>query len=197
MKFETHNVYHVYNQGNNKQNLFFTDEDYMKFLELYQDNIHPFVDTLAWCLIPNHFHFMVSVKENSVDVKQGGLLLDSVSNGFRKLLSAYSHYYNKKYNYSGSVFRPKTKSKQLEIKGNENYFINCFYYINQNAWRHGLVVHPSLWKFSSYHFYAGNRAKGLCNKKAAEEICEYDSKTFQHLVEQRLPDNLVDNLFAI
>lgn len=196
MKFEAHNAYHVYNQGNDRQNLFISDEDYIKFLKLYQKYIHPFVDTLAWCLLPNHFHFMVSVKDNRVDVKQGGLSLDSVSNGFRKLLSAYSHYFNKKYNHSGSVFRPKTKSKHLEIKGKENYFINCFYYIHQNAWRHGLVAHPSLWKFSSYHFYAGNKTISLCSKKAAEQICEYDIQTFQFLMEQRLPDVLLNGLFS-
>ncbi|MBX9784779.1 MAG: hypothetical protein K2X48_15935 [Chitinophagaceae bacterium] len=194
MKFQPHSVYHVYNQGNNQQQLFFANEDYLKFLELYELYIHSYVDTIAWCLIPNHFHFMFSVKENCVPVKQGGLVLDSVSNGFRKLLSAYAHYFNTQTNRSGSVFRPKTKAKELEVKGNRNYYINCFYYLHQNAWRHGLVTHASLWKYSSYHFYAGNRIKSLCNKKLAEEFCEYDIQTFATLVEKRLPDDLIDGL---
>jgi putative transposase len=190
MKFQPNGIYHVYNQGNNQQQLFFTDADYVKFLELYESYISPYTDTIAWCLIPNHF--MLSVNENCVEVKQGGLLLDSVSNGFRKLLSAYAHYFNTQYKHSGSVFRPKTKAKELEIKGSENYYINCFYYIHQNAWRHGLVTNPSLWKYSSYHFYSGKRAKSLCNKKAAVEICEYDIKTFTTLVGFRLPDGLIN-----
>jgi putative transposase len=190
MKFQPHSIYHVYNQGNNQQQLFFGDEDYIKFLELFETYISPYVDTIAWCLIPNHFHFMLSVKENCVEVKQGGLVLDSVSNGFRKLLSAYAHYFNAQYKHSGSVFRPKTK--ELTIKGSRNYFINCFYYIHQNAWRHGLVKHSSFWKFSSYHFYAGSRMKSLCNKKMAEEVCEYDIKTFATLVDLRLPDELIN-----
>jgi putative transposase len=194
MKFQPHNTYHVYNQGNNQQQLFFTHYDYVKFLELYESYIHPFVDTVAWCLIPNHFHFMFSVKENCVEVKQGNLLLNSVSNGFRKLLSAYAHYFNAQYQYSGSVFRPKTKSKELEIKGSKNYCINCFYYIHQNAVRHELVKHASEWKYSSYHYYNGTRLKSLCNKQIAADFCEYDCNTFEFLVEQRLPDELLDGL---
>jgi hypothetical protein len=131
---------------------------------------------------------MFSVKENCINVKQGGLVLDSVSNGFRKLLSAYAHQFNRNHQQTGSVFRPKTKVKELEVKESNNYFINCFYYLHQNAWRHGLVKHPSQWKFSSYRFYAGNRIKSLCNKKVAEDICEYDIKTFAALVDQRLHD---------
>jgi REP element-mobilizing transposase RayT len=195
MKFRPHSIYHVYNQGNNHQQLFFGEEDYVKFLELYESYIQPYVDTIAWCLIPNHFHFMLFVKENCVEVKQGGLILDSVTNGFRKLLSAYAHYFNEKHQHSGSVFRPKTKAKELEIKSKTNYYMNCFYYIHQNAWRHGLVKHSSLWKFSSYSFYAGKRIKSLCNKNVAKDVCEYDIKTFVMLVEQSLPDDLLNGLF--
>jgi putative transposase len=195
MKFQPHCVYHVYNQGNNSEQLFYNEENYILFLKLFSKYVLPYVDVLAWCLIPNHYHFMISVKENCVPVKQGNIMLDSVSNGFRNISSAYAHLFNKEHQHTGSVFRPKTKSKLLEANTRENYFINCFYYIHQNAWRHGLVTHPSLWKFSSYHFFAGTRAISLCNKKLAEEICEYDIQTFQNSVEQRLPDELVSSLF--
>lgn len=195
MKFQPTSVYHVYNQGNNSKQLFYKEEDYILFLELFSKYVHPYVDVIAWCLIPNHFHFMLSVNENCVAVKQGNIMLDSVSNGFRNISSAYAHLFNKEHSHTGSVFRPKTKSKLLEVSIKENYFINCFYYIHQNAWRHGLVTHPSLWKFSSYHFYTGNRVISLCNKKLAEEICEYDIHTFKDLAEQRLPDELVSNLY--
>jgi putative transposase len=195
MKFQPHSIYHIYNQGNNQQQLFFSDDDYIYFLQLYKTYIHPYVDTIAWCVLPNHFHFMISVKENCVEVKQGSLIIDSVSNGFRKLLSAYAHRFNSETKKSGSVFRPKTKAKELDSSGNINYHINCFYYLHQNAVRHGLVTHASMWKFSSYHFYTGKRIKSLCNKNAAEEICEYDIKTFETLVDIRLPDELIDKLF--
>ena len=194
MKFLPNNVYHVYNQGNNQQQLFYAEDDYKRFLELYSSYVLPYSDVLAWCLIPNHYHFMLSVKENCVPVMQGNIMLDSVSNGFRNLSGAYAHEYNKAYHKSGSVFRPKTKSKNLSDDKSFMSYLNCFYYIHQNAWRHGIVSHVSLWKYSSYHFYAGTRKQSICNSDLARQLCEFNPATFVKLVEQRLPDELVASL---
>jgi putative transposase len=197
MKFIPQNVYLVYNQGNNHQQLFYKDEDYRKFLELFSDYVLPYTDVLAWCLIPNHYHFMLSVKNNCVPVKQGNIMLDSVSNGFRNLSSSYAHLFNKSHTGTGSVFRPKTKSKNLnELTGTLSY-LNCFYYIHQNAWRHGLVSHASLWKYSSYHFYIGNRKKSICNLELAVQLREFNPETFAKLVDRRIPDEMINSLFDL
>jgi putative transposase len=109
MKFLPQQLYHVYNQGNNQQNIFLRDVHFLYFLKLYTAYIVPHCDTLAWCLMHNHFHFMIATDQRCLDVKQqGGLLLDPVTNGFRKLLSAYAHEFNIKNNRSGALFRPKT-----------------------------------------------------------------------------------------
>ncbi len=197
MKFLHNNVYHVYNQGNNQQQLFYTEDDYKRFLKLFSSYVLPYADVLAWCLIPNHYHFMLSVKENCVQVKQGNIILDSVSNGFRNLSAAYAHAYNKAHQKSGSVFRPKTKSKNLTDDQTAMSYLNCFYYIHQNAWRHGIVSHVALWKYSSYHFYAGTRKQSICNMELARQLCEFDSATFIKLTEQRVPDELVASFFEI
>lgn len=195
MKFLPNNVYHVYNQGNNQQQLFYADNDYKRFLELFSSYVLPYADVLAWCLIPNHYHFMLSVKENCVPVKQGNIMLDSVSNGFRNLSGAYAHAYNKAHQKSGSVFRPKTKSKNLSDDRDSMSYLNCFYYIHQNAWRHGIVSHVSLWKYSSYHFYVGTRKQSICNSELASQLCEFNPVTFIKLVEQSLPDEIVASFF--
>ena len=86
MKFAPDNIYHVYNQGNNKYLLFIHDVHYYYFLELYQSYLVPFCETLCLCLMPNHFHFMIYTDERCTELKkQGGLLLDPVTNGIRKL----------------------------------------------------------------------------------------------------------------
>lgn len=194
MKFLPNNVYHIYNQGNNQQQLY-SDDDYRKFLELFSSYVLPYADVLAWCLIPNHYHFMLSVKENCTPLKQGNIMLDSVSNGFRNLSSAYAHAYIKAHQKSGSVFRPKTKSKNLTDDSSGMSYLNCFYYIHQNAWRHGIVNHVSLWKYSSYHFYAGTRKQSICNMELARQLCEFDSAAFVKLTEQRVSDELITSLF--
>jgi len=95
MKFIPENIYHVYNQGNNNQEIFIEDLHFQYFLKLYKENVVPHCETLAWCLMNTHFHFMIYTDDRVLDIKkQGGLFLDPVTNGFRKLLSTYAHEFN-------------------------------------------------------------------------------------------------------
>jgi putative transposase len=178
MKFEPGKSYHIYNQGNNKEQLFFCDEQYAHFLSLFKSYVLPHCDVLAWCLIPNHFHFLIYTDERILIFKpQGGLSLDPVTNGFRKLLSAYSHAFNKDNNRSGALFRPKTKSKclnsdELELKGTADqfdYLFNCFSYILAHPVKHGIVKVPVDWQWSSIHDYLGEE-NGFCNKELAHRL---------------------------
>ena len=63
MIFECGSLYHIYNQGNNRQNIFFNRDNYLFFLKKLNLYILPHADILAWCLMPNHFHIMVYVKQ--------------------------------------------------------------------------------------------------------------------------------------
>ena len=63
MNFEKGYLYHVYNQGNNKEKIFYNRDNYFFFLKKIDHHIKPYVDILAWCLMPNHFHLMMLVKE--------------------------------------------------------------------------------------------------------------------------------------
>lgn len=174
MKFEPKKVYHVYNQGNNHERLFLSDEHYLNFLSFFAAYVLPSSEILAWCLMPTHFHFMLYADDRCLMLKeQGDLLLDPITNGFRKLLSGYSHKFNKQNNRSGALFRPKTKSKYLQVVYDNNnallpdYYSNCFHYIHNNPVKDGLVKHPSDWKWSSYNFYAGEEKEGFCNRSLA------------------------------
>ena len=68
MQFETSNIYHIYNQGNNRQLIFFCRDNYLFFLKKMREHLLPYVDILAWCLMPNHFHWMVHVREVEIDI---------------------------------------------------------------------------------------------------------------------------------
>jgi len=61
MNFEIDNIYHIYNQGNNRQKIFYGERNYVFFVEKIRRHILPYADVLAWCLMPNHFHLMVYV----------------------------------------------------------------------------------------------------------------------------------------
>ena len=198
MKFEAGHVYHVFNQGNNHQAIFLEHDDYATFILFTKNYIGPHCDIIAWCLLPNHFHLMLSANENSAKPhRQGNLIIDTLTNGFRKLLSAYAHYFNKKNNRSGALFRPKTKSKDISLQqsiansGKQDYYLNCFYYIHQNPLRHQMVTNLALWKYSSFAFYANKRERDCCNRQLAIEICDYHPDTFLNLAYNRLPDNFL------
>ena len=57
--------YHIYNRGVNSEVLFKEEANYIHFLNSYEKYIHPIVDTYAWVLMPNHFHFLVRVKDEN------------------------------------------------------------------------------------------------------------------------------------
>ena len=76
MTFQKGYLYHIYNQGNNHQKIFLNRENYLFFLGKMKSYILSYGDFLAWCLMPNHFHFMVRVNEVELPVgKSQGLTL--------------------------------------------------------------------------------------------------------------------------
>ena len=186
MNFSPGNLYHIYNQGNNQQIIFNVDQEYEIFLRLIRTNIVPHAEIIAWCLMPNHFHLMIYTDERIlVEKKQGGLQIDLLTNGIRKLLSGYARIYNKRHNKTGSLFRQKTKYKCLSelnssikpTQHNDSYF-NCFHYIHQNPLKASLVKKMEDWKYSSFKDYACTRNGTLCNKELANKFCSYDPSTF-------------------
>lgn len=70
MVFEEGHLYHLFNQGNNREQIFYSRENYLFFLNKIQQHILPHADILAWCLMPNHFHLMIYV--NTVKIAVAG-----------------------------------------------------------------------------------------------------------------------------
>ncbi len=62
MKFHINTLHHIYNQGNNRQQVFFSDENYHFFLWKMRAHLLPFGDLVAYCLMPNHFHWLFYVR---------------------------------------------------------------------------------------------------------------------------------------
>jgi len=64
-KIDYGKFYHIYNCGVNGENIFLDNDNYEYFLRLYDKNVTAVADTFAWCLMKNHFHFLVRIKEES------------------------------------------------------------------------------------------------------------------------------------
>lgn len=190
MNFEKGYLYHIYNQGNNSQKIFFNHENYLFFIKKIKTYLLPYTDILAWCLMPNHFHLMVLVNETTVGVT--GSHPDSnrtINNSIAILLRSYTRAINKQENRSGSLFRESTKAECINCLGvnppsfivknyNAKIRINlsehqypqvCFDYIHQNPVKVNLVQKAVDWQFSSAQTYSGIRKEILINKIIAKE----------------------------
>lgn len=100
--------YPIYNRGNNRENVFVEVRNYAHFLKLYAKYVEPVADTYAYCLLRNHFHFLVRIKTiEELDLK--GLRdpsgLNAPSQQFRNLFDAYAKAINKAYHRTKSLFQ--------------------------------------------------------------------------------------------
>lgn len=57
-------IYHIYNRAIGSEKLFLNNENYSFFLKRYRHFISPVADTFCYCLMPNHFHFLVRIKSD-------------------------------------------------------------------------------------------------------------------------------------
>ncbi|MFZ4413061.1 MAG: transposase [Bacteroidales bacterium] len=158
--------YHIYNRGINSCDIFSVTDNYEYFLNLYDKYISPIADTFAWVLMPNHFHFLVRIKEeieidpssNLTGFQNLSGLEDIPSNQelssikpphiyFSKLFNAYAKAYNKQFQRHGSLFERPFKRKLIN---NESYLKQVVLYIHNNPVHHGFCEHPMEYVWSSY-----------------------------------------------
>ncbi|HMN88802.1 MAG TPA: hypothetical protein PKD70_03995 [Saprospiraceae bacterium] len=160
-------LYHVYNRGNNRQTIFYSRENYLFFLRKMRTHLLPVCDFLAYCLMPNHFHFLVKTDERTIaQVAQSNreIAVTAFSRGLKTMLSSYAQAIQRQEQLTGSLFQQKTKRKQVSSAlMQEDYTLTCFRYILQNPLRANLVSHLEDWEFSSYLDLVGKRNGSLCN----------------------------------
>ncbi len=85
MNLYANQLYHVYNQGNNRRLIFFSDENYQYFLWKMKMYITPFADIIAYCLMPNHFHWLIYVHRDLIERKSLRLHVDSTERQRRQV----------------------------------------------------------------------------------------------------------------
>lgn len=144
---ESECYYHVYNRGNNKEKLFDSNEDYQYFLRKYRQYLDDYVETYAYCLLPNHFHFLIFVNKGAND---NGT---TVSNQFRKLFISYVRRYNHKKRRSGCLVARNFRRILVE---DESYLKNLVLYIHYNPVKHGLTQEIIHYPYSSFSEVIGS-----------------------------------------
>jgi len=142
--FAEGHFYHIYNRGAQKQRIFYEAENYLYLLKLLKKNVAKYSITLiAYCLMPNHYHFLMRVEKN-------GDLAKCVARTFNSYVQAI----NKRYKRKGSLFTERFKSIHID---KEAYLIYLCRYIHGNPLRAGLVDQLENWAFSNYLEFVGLR----------------------------------------
>lgn len=152
-------TYHVFNHAVGREWLFRNERNYCFFLEKYFEYISPIAHTFAYCLMPNHYHFLLRLKMFDGKMFDGKISDNSqtsnYSNHFKNFFRSYTGAYNEVYERRGSLFEPRFKRKIVDDK---EYFINVLNYIHQNPVHHGFVDKMEDWKYSSFSsFYNYNK----------------------------------------
>lgn len=170
--------YHVYNHAIGKDLLFFNEQNYLYFLKLFGEYILPIADLYGYCLMNNHFHFLIKIKaeeeafkffwsegkfpeekENLTSIKKlssaEGLnnidvLSLHISKQFSNYFNAYAKAINEQEKRRGSLFESPFKRKVL---GDLEDIKQCLMYIHSNPLKHQVVDQIKDWKYSSYVAY--------------------------------------------
>jgi len=138
-EFQAGEYYHIYHRGVNRQKIFFETENYMYFLRLvdkYRQILA--MNVVAYCLMPNHFHFLFQPQKT-----------DNLSDFMHRLQLSYAQALNKRYKRTGPLFDNRERFQHKHVYS-ERYQILLCRYIHVNPLKDGLVQRLEDWAFSNY-----------------------------------------------
>lgn len=154
-QFARDQYYHIYNRGCNRENIFNSDENYRFFLRKAKKYFQEYnIDVIAYCLMPNHFHFLL---------RQNGET--SLSECIQKIFLSYTKAFNKMYNRSGTLFEDRFKSIHV---ADEGYILHLCRYIHRNPLEAHLVKDVTKWEFSNYLEWINRRKGSLVDREFIE-----------------------------
>jgi putative transposase len=175
--------YHFFNRGVNYGKIFFNQGNWYFFLERLSNYFKTeYVDIVAYCLMPNHYHLLVYTK------------IDDVSNQVMQPFgTSYTKAINKQQGRVGSLFQGPLQAKHIS---DDQYLLPLSRYIHKNPVHTGFVSTPEEWEFSSYREFVSHRSGtfikpeiilGQFKSRAeyAKFVCGFNSPF------DDLPDNLI------
>lgn len=185
--------YHVYNRAIGDDVLFKNDRNYYYFLKLSNDKLIDCLDFISYCLMPNHFHFLVRVKsrdiliqvfskDESIDDKE---LSDLISRRIGNVCNSYAQAFNKENKRMGSLFIGRFKRTKIT---SDNYLRNLIIYIHSNPLNAGLVRRIEVWKFSSYRAIISYTPNLVNREEAIAIFGDLKNFVFAHRGKRRSSD---------
>jgi putative transposase len=147
--------HHITQRGNNKQDVFFTDEDkavFLKILKEQSDKYGLIID--GYCLMTNHIHIIATPRKK-----------DSLSRTMGRTNLLYAQYINYMHGLIGHLWQNRFFSCPMDMR----YFYTALCYIEQNPVRAGMVRKPWKYRWSSAAFHTGGEDEFSMMDKARWE----------------------------
>ena len=139
---------HVVQRGNNRQAVFFTDDDYQAYLGWLREACERHGCVLhAYVLMTNHLHLLLTPEEP-----------DSISKMIQFVGRKYVTYINHLYGRSGTLWEGRHKGNVIEDSA---YLLACMVYIELNPVRASMTETPGEYRWSSYRDNAYGESNGL------------------------------------
>lgn len=172
--------YHYYTRANTNENLFRSQRNVNYFLQRYRHFANPVCKTFAYCLMWDHFHVLVQVRNeteifaflNKKYPRQASavetpleLIQHAANKEFANLLNAYAQAFNKYHGRRGRLFSATHQVR--EVKSRKD-FLGMIAYIHNNPVRHGFTDSPANWENSSYHVWASLKRSTIDSSHSPE-----------------------------
>jgi REP element-mobilizing transposase RayT len=201
LPLEEGKFYHIYNQGNNGENLYYNDSNYGYFLKKMDWYLSEYIEVYAFCLMPNHFHLLVRVRTlEELDEKIKKTIAafklvrssrpnkfdkheaysDFISNQFRLFFMSYSKAINKQTERKGSLFRERFKRKEITSL---TYLQNTVVYIHRNPLHHGFEEDFKDYRWSSYDRMLEDKVTKLKKQEVLEWFEDKENYRYVHCVD--------------
>jgi len=132
---------HIIHQGNNRQDVFKSQQDHRRFIEdLAASRNQSGCSLHAYVLMPNHYHLLLTPPTGK-----------ALSDFMQTIGRRYVRYFNKEYQRSGTLWEGRYKSSLID---SDAYLLQCYRYIEENPVRSNVVAAPKQHQWSSYHHNA-------------------------------------------
>lgn len=152
VNFTQGGYYHIYNRGAARQSIFREEKHYIYLLRLLKKvTAECLVTVVAYCLLPNHYHWLL---------RQDGEI--SAGKVPARVFGSYSQAFNKDCQRTGTLFEGPYKAIAVD---NDAYLLHLCRYIHLNPVRHGLAAAPQDWPYSNYPEWLGQRPGTLVDKR--------------------------------
>lgn len=136
-------LYHVTSRGNERKNIYASNKDREKFLEIINNAYKRFKAIIhAYCLMTNHYHLLIETPKANL------------SKCMQYINSTYTNYFNRERKRYGHLFQHRYLGLLVE---EDSYLICLSRYIHLNPVRADMVKKPEEYKWSSYHHYISHR----------------------------------------